>query len=62
MHYVWDFAILAKYGHLFWLGLNIPAHVAAVSVLTLSGTDLFRDPVSRDAARARREDAARPAR
>jgi len=22
MHYVWDFAILAKYSHLFWLGLG----------------------------------------
>ena len=22
MHYVWDFAILGKYSHLFWLGLS----------------------------------------
>ena len=22
MHYVWDFAILGKYSHLFWLGLG----------------------------------------
>ena len=22
MHYVWEFAILAKYSHLFWLGLG----------------------------------------
>ena len=22
MHYVWDFAILTKYSHLFWLGLG----------------------------------------
>jgi polar amino acid transport system permease protein len=22
MHYVWDFAILGKYNHLFWLGLG----------------------------------------
>jgi polar amino acid transport system permease protein len=22
MHYVWDFAILGKYSHLFWLGIG----------------------------------------
>jgi len=22
MHYVWDFGILSKYSHLFWLGLG----------------------------------------
>src|SRR5215469_17184309 len=64
MHYVWDFGILSKYSHLFWLGLaftllytigtiflgtliglNIPAHVAAVSVLSLYGGAFYAEIV-----------------
>src|ERR1700746_4038595 len=78
MNYVWDFAILGKYSHLFWLGVgwttaayielfrctpllvqiiwfyyalpvvlgvNIPAHVAAISVLSLYGGAFYAEIV-----------------
>src|ERR1700761_5483223 len=84
MNYTWDFAVLGKYSHLFWLGLgwtiaytigtivlgsliglfvgilrlkripvidwviigvNIPAHIAAVSVLSLYGGAFYAEIV-----------------
>src|ERR1700686_5354624 len=33
MHYVWDFAILGKYSHLFWLGLGWPIGYTVLTVL-----------------------------
>src|ERR1700704_3268358 len=39
MHYVWDFVILGKYSHLFWLGLGltIAYPIATVLLGTLLG-------------------------
>ena len=39
MHYVWDFAILGKYSHLFWLGLGwtIAYTIGTVVLGTLLG-------------------------
>src|SRR5207237_9792689 len=39
MHYVWDFAILGKYSHLFWLGLGwtIAYTIGTVVLGTLIG-------------------------
>jgi polar amino acid transport system permease protein len=39
MHYVWDFAILGKYGHLFWLGFGwtIAYTVGTIVLGTLIG-------------------------
>src|SRR5438270_1476474 len=39
MHYVWDFAILGKYSHLFWLGLGwtIAYTIATILLGTVLG-------------------------
>jgi polar amino acid transport system permease protein len=39
MHYVWDFSILAKYSHLFWLGLGwtIAYTIGTIALGTLLG-------------------------
>src|ERR1700758_4140871 len=39
MHYVWDFSILAKYSHLFWLGLGwtIAFTIGTIALGTLLG-------------------------
>src|ERR1700693_5682122 len=39
MHYVWDFAILGKYSHLFWLGLGwaIAYTIRTIALRTLLG-------------------------
>src|ERR1700692_509275 len=40
MHYVWDFAILGKYSHLFWLGLSWTIAYPVSTVLLGTGIGL----------------------
>ncbi|MGC2180402.1 MAG: ABC transporter permease subunit, partial [Bradyrhizobium sp.] len=41
MNYVWDFGILAKYSHLFWLGLGWTMVYTVGSILLGSSIGLF---------------------